>query len=307
MSSADPQLLPHRSQINLVDRDAATRMNEEALDAAWVEPATRLLRVRDGQLPIREFAEDRRVELELVPVAGERSPAHFYLGRADGCAVFATASGADDEYGEPSSGWRHPFSCSKLPPMQLELAFVALGLVNWHRSMPFSARDGEPTHSAQGGWARLDSHGGEHFPRTDPAVIILVEHEDRVLLGSNVLWETGRFSLLAGFVEAGESAEQAIVREVLEEAGVLVDDVRYVTSQSWPFPRSLMLGFRAGLAEGVDPERLTPDSSEISELRWFTRDELRDPGPGLKLPMGLSIARWLIDLWVNEGTEEGSA
>jgi NAD+ diphosphatase len=171
--------------------------------------------------------------------------------------------------------------------------------------MPFSPRDGGATTSVQGGWARLDEHGGEHFPRTDPAVIVLVEHDDRLLLGSNVLWESGRFSLLAGFVEAGESAEQAVVREVLEESGVRVEDVRYVGSQPWPFPRSLMLGFRARLAEGADPDELVRDESEISELRWFTRDELRTPSADLKLPMGLSIARWLIDLWVDEGGPAG--
>jgi NAD+ diphosphatase len=262
-----------------------------------------MLRIRDGQLlPFR--ATDG--PLDLVPVTGELGPGHVYLGRADGDAVFAARATEGDGYPEPAGGWLHPFSAHPLmTPLQLELMTVALATVSWNASMPFSPRDGGATTSVQGGWARLDEHGGEHFPRTDPAVIVLVEHDDRLLLGSNVLWESGRFSLLAGFVEAGESAEQAVVREVLEESGVRVEDVRYVGSQPWPFPRSLMLGFRARLAEGADPDELVRDESEISELRWFTRDELRTPSADLKLPMGLSIARWLIDLWVDEGGPAG--
>ncbi len=289
-----------------LDRDAATRMSERALDEAWRDPRARLLRLREGALPLRaasdQGAAEGALELDLVPVGGDRGAGHYYLGRVEGSPVFAAIAADDDGFAEPPAGWQLPFVAGgSLAPLQLELMTVAQALVNWHTTMPFSSRDGRATEPVQGGWARLDEHGGEHFPRTDPAVIVLVEHEDRLLLGSNVLWETGRFSLLAGFVEAGESAEQAVVREIREEAGVLVEDVRYIASQPWPFPRSLMLGFRARIAAGVDPERLSRDVSEISELRWFTRDELRNPGPGLLLPRKLSIARWLIDLWVDEG------
>jgi NAD+ diphosphatase len=248
------------------------------------------------------------MRLDLIPVIGERQSAHLYLGRHAGTAVFAVAeSESEDTYDsgrltEPAGGWVHPFMTGeRLIAPHRELMMVALALTNWHRTMPFSPRDGGATTPAQGGWARLDERGGEHFPRTDPAVIMLIEHDNKVLLGSNVLWESGRFSLLAGFVEAGESAEQAVVREVREEAGVEVGNVRYVASQPWPFPRSLMLGFRASLSPGADPADLIPDTSEISELRWFTRDELVRPVPGLLLPGKLSIARWLIDKWVDEG------
>lgn len=300
-----------------LDRDAATRMRDAALDAAWSEPDTRLLRVAPGaRLPI--VADEDQPRLDLVPVRGERTLDHFYLGRVNGAALFCTAAeepadvsaeapvAASSEpgaaYPEPSGGWQHPFSVGEaLSPLEAEVMTVALAIVNWHESMAFSARDGGETVAAHGGWARLDAQGGEHFPRTDPAVIVLIEHEDRLLLGSNVLWEAGRFSLLAGFVEAGESAEQAVVREVQEESGVPLEDIRYVASQPWPFPRSLMLGFRARLAAGADPEALQPDPSEISELRWFSREELQHPGPDLKLPRKLSIARSLIDLWVREG------
>lgn len=285
-----------------LDRDAATRMSDEALQQAWCESGTSVLCVREGPLLPFRGSEDHPTGLVLIPAEGERTPEHFYLGRIDGAPVFAIATTEDGGLPEPSAMWLHPFAAaSHLDSREQELMTVALAVVSWHRSMPFSPRDGELTAIAQGGWARVDAHGGEHFPRTDPAVIVLIEHEDRLLLGSNVLWEAGRFSLLAGFVEAGESAEQAVIREIHEEAGVLVDQVRYVASQPWPFPRSLMLGFRARLATGVDPNQLSRDAAEISELRWFTRDELREPAPGLLLPGQLSIARWLIDLWIAEG------
>lgn len=287
-----------------LDRDAGTRMDDQALEAAWNEPDTRLLRVQPGsRIPVVQIED--QVALDLVPVRGERHSEHFYLGRAEGAAVFGMLAGEDDDYAEPAGGWLHPFVMGdSLSPLHLEIMTVAFAIIGWNHSMPFSARDGGPTTVAQGGWARLDERGGEHFPRTDPAVIVLVEHEDRLLLGSNVLWESGRFSLLAGFVEAGESAEQSVVREVYEESGVRVENVRYVASQPWPFPRSLMLGFRASLAAGADPDALTPDVSEISELRWFTREELRKPDSGLLLPRGISIAGWLIDLWIAEGDRE---
>lgn len=284
-----------------LDRDAATRMSETALDEAWGDPGSLLLRVREGEVPVRP-GDGGGVELDLVPSGGERTAEHCYLGRVGDVAMFCAPAREDDGFADPAGGWQPPFLLGDaLSPLHIELMMVAFALLNWHLTMPFSPRDGGRTAPAQGGWARVDELGGEHFPRTDPAVIVLVEHEDRLLLGSNVLWETGRFSLLAGFVEAGENAEHAVVREVEEEAGVRVEQVRYVSSQAWPFPRSLMLGFRARLAAGADPAELRPDPTEISELRWFTRDELREPHEGLKLPMSLSIARKLIDLWVGEG------
>lgn len=287
-----------------LDRDAKTRTSERVLEAAWQEPGTVLLRVQTGlKVPIDVGEAETR--LALVPVIGARTAEHFYLGRLDGAAIFAAIEVANDGYDEPAGGWAHPFTVGeKLSPSHLELMTVAFALVGWNTAMPFSPRDGGPTTIAQAGWARLDEHGGEHFPRTDPAVIVLIEHEDRLLLGSNVLWEAGRFSLLAGFVEAGESAEQAVLREVFEESGVRLGQVQYVASQPWPFPRSLMLGFRATLAADADPLALQPDVAEISELRWFTREELLNPAPGLLLPRGISIAGWLIDLWVAEGNSD---
>ena len=321
-----------------LDRDAATRMDPQLLVAAWRDPSARLLRIRGIEVPTIEQGEVAR--LVWLATSGDRpqgvaDPAatspdsdavppsaavDVYLGRIDGAPRFARALPHDSD--EPADGgasqhseataeshgpsesarWRHPFEIGAvLSDADREAIGVASALSRWHEAAGFSSRDGGATTPVQGGWARIDAHGGEHFPRTDPAVIVLIEHGDRALLGSNALWETGRFSLLAGFVEAGESLEQAVRREVFEESGVRLGEIAYVTSQPWPFPRSLMLGFRAQLAPGVDPDALAPEPSEISELRWFTRDELRSPRPELKLPMPLSIARWMIDRWVAEG------
>lgn len=280
-----------------LDRDGATRLDEEALDAAWGEPGARLLLVHGGRVPVRALSE-ASAGLELLETGGPRRVEDVYLGRADGAPVFARSVDGED-HALPTAGWKHPFEFAwLLEPVEAELMTAALATLAWHGSAPYSARSGEPTTPANGGWARVDAHGSEYFPRTDPVVIVRIEHEGKLLLGSNALWENGRFSLLAGFVDAGESAEEAVAREVFEESGVRVDRIRYVTSQPWPFPRSFMLGFSAGLAEGVDPEALVPDATELSELRWFTREELRDPPPGIRLPMPMSIARWLIDRWV---------
>lgn len=304
-----------------LDRDARIRTNPEAIAAAWAEPGARMLRLRGVQVPVIGDV-DGPLQLALTPVEGEFSQVpngvtsgHCYLGRKAGVPVFAEkfAEKSDEEsaqragetsgasIGVPGAEWQHPYDVAmRLEEVDRELLTVASALLRWHETAAFSTRDGESTHPAWGGWARHDAHGGEHFPRTDPAVIVLVEHEGRVLLGSNVLWESGRFSLLAGFIEAGESAEQTVVREIYEEAGIRVGEVEYVTSQPWPFPRSLMMGFRARLAEGVAPEDISADPEEIAELRWFTRDEVRTPPPGILLPHSVSIARWLLDQWVDE-------
>ena len=303
------------------DRDAVTRSSEAALSEAWSAPDARVLGMRGSLVPVTSSGDALalRATSGAFSLRDERA-VRSYLGRVDGAPIFSEelaagpteesdeaeavvpGASAEADTGLAESQWAHPFECAaRLVPVEREVLAVAAALARWHESAGFSPRDGEPLTPTTGGWAGVDPHGGEHFPRTDPAVIVLIEHEGRVLLGSNALWQTNRFSLLAGFVEAGESAEHTVEREVFEEAGVRVDRVTYVASQPWPFPRSLMLGFRARLVPGSDPDRLEPDRSEISELRWFSRDELRDPAPGLQLPGSLSIARWMIDDWIAEG------
>ncbi len=184
---------------------------------------------------------------------------------------------------------------SLLPPLEGNLLTMATGLSIWHGTHRFCGRCGAET---QVDWAghrrRCDGCEREHFPRTDPAIIVLVTHDDRALLGRNPNWPAGFASVLAGFVEPGESLEDAVAREVKEEAGVDVepDGIAYHSSQPWPFPASVMLGFTA---EAVSDE-LHPDPSELVDACWYTRDELAHGAIGL--PPALSISRRLVDDWI---------
>ena len=171
-------------------------------------------------------------------------------------------------------------------------------MANWHRATRFSPLTGAATTSAKGGWVLVDSESGaELFPRTDMAIIAgVTDADDRLLLGSNAQWESNRFSLLAGFVEPGESLEAAVLREVFEESGMRVTNPRYLGSQPWPFPASLMLGFLATVDTEVE-STLTPDGAEILDLRWFTRAELHAALDEILLPGKTSIARAIIEEW----------
>ncbi|MCL2466476.1 MAG: NAD(+) diphosphatase [Micrococcales bacterium] len=177
------------------------------------------------------------------------------------------------------------------------LATAAVALDHWHTTSRCCPRCGGPTHATTGGWVRVcQADGSEHYPRTDPAVIMaVVDGDERILLGHNVAWPARRFSTLAGFVEAGESLEAAVRREVAEETGVQVTGVDYVASQPWPFPSSLMLGFRAH-AQAAAPQ---PDGTELTDARWFTRSELVAcvQGGQVVLPGRTSLARVLIEDW----------
>jgi NAD+ diphosphatase len=177
----------------------------------------------------------------------------------------------------------------------------AAALLHWRRISRFCGRCGAPTEPRDAGHMRRCTRCGlQIHPRTDPVVIMLVTDGDRVLLGRQPSWEPGRYSALAGFVEPGESLESAVAREVLEEAGVTVGAVRYVASQPWPFPASLMLGFEAEWAGG---EPAVSDA-ELDDVRWWTAEELeaarRGEGP-LRLPPRHAIARRLVDAWLDRG------
>jgi len=177
------------------------------------------------------------------------------------------------------------------------LATTAVALDQWHTRNLCCPRCGGRTSSAAGGWVRVcQVDGAEHYPRTDPAVIMaVVDDDDRLLLAHAAAWPERRWSTLAGFVEAGEPLEAAVRREVAEETGVVVTDVQYVASQPWPFPASLMLGFRAR-AQAAEPH---PDGTELTDARWFTRTELAAAvSAGDVVPPGpTSIARALIEEW----------
>jgi len=196
----------------------------------------------------------------------------------------------------------NPVSIRVLAPLlgadELSLAIHAVGLARWLASHRFCPRCGGKLETSQAGHLRTcPDCGAEHYPRTDPAVIMLVtDGEDRALLARNPHWPEGRFSTLAGFVEPGEALEDAVRREVAEEVGVTVEEATYLGSQPWPFPQSLMLGFRAQ-AQTTD---IVLDEHEIAEARWFTREELLAATQADEVvlpPPGVSISRWLVEHW----------
>jgi NAD+ diphosphatase len=222
-----------------------------------------------------------------------------YLGEADD-VPYAAVRGerALTVNGRDVDGWHDLRELgADLDDLEAGLLAQAIGILEWHARARFSPLSGAATTIERAGWVQRDPvTGAELFPRTDPAVIMLVhDGGDRCVLGRQAVWPPGRFSVLAGFVEPGESAEGAVAREVFEEVGVHVTDVRYVASQPWPFPQSLMLGFTARL-DGDATLRLDP--TEIEEARWFTRDELRSGDGPRALPPPVSIARNIIDRWV---------
>ena len=278
-----------------VDRDAARREDDAALQAAWA--SARVLVVEEGRALVDGTS------LVLVDPGEAPEGDRLYLGRQDGQAYFAVAGTLPRRLGAVPQGLREVGAA--LDDHDAGLLTHAVGLANWHATHPRCSRCGAPTRSTRGGSVRAcDADGSTHFPRTDPAVIVLVtDGADRALLGRQAVWPPRRYSTLAGFVEPGESAEQAVVREVEEEAGVRVREVVYRDSQPWPFPASLMLGYRALCAPDAQP---VPRDGELDDARWFTREELRaagdwsgGPGPVL-LPPSVSIAHRLITDWVAE-------
>jgi NAD+ diphosphatase len=185
-----------------------------------------------------------------------------------------------------------------MAPAEAGLAAYVMAMLNWHRRHRFCANCGNPTDIGEAGYLRhCPRCGANHFPRTDPVVIMTVEHDDRLLLGRRAGWPAGRLSVLAGFVSPGESAEEAVTREVQEESGIVTRDPVFVASQPWPFPASLMLGFHA-VSDGGEP-RAT--DGELEEVRWLGRDAIQEAidggDPGFQLPPPVSIARFLVDRW----------
>jgi NAD+ diphosphatase len=186
-----------------------------------------------------------------------------------------------------------------LPRVDAGLAAYATALLGWHRRHRFCANCGHETDVVEAGFERRCPRcGTHHFPRTDPVVIMTVEHEDQLLLGRRAGWPEGRLSVLAGFISPGEAVEEAVVREVQEESGIICRDPVYVASQPWPFPASLMLGFHA-VCDGGQP---TATDGELEEVRWIPRDQVRaavsGEDVGFALPGEVSIARFLIECWV---------
>jgi NAD+ diphosphatase len=265
---------------------AGTRRNDPAwLSARLADPATRIVAASasgvlvDGERPRVLGVDDlpEGVETVLLGVDG------------DGRAAFAA------DPGEELAGERRGLRDLAGVVSQAEggLLAHAVAMLNWHRRHRFCANCGAPTEPREAGHVRsCPNCGAQHHPRTDPVVIMLVADGDRAILGRQRQWPTGRYSALAGFVEPGESLEEAVAREVREECGVRIADIEYRSSQPWPFPTSLMLGFRARWAEGEPAVR----DGELEDVRWCTRDEL--VGGAILLPPREAIARRLIDEWL---------
>jgi NAD+ diphosphatase len=279
-----------------VDRLTEKRADPEWLDAAWADPGTRVLVVSDGQALAR--IDDERAALVFVPPGQAPDGTRFLLGEdADGTVYFGVSGplpAAPD--GARPSPLREVGTL--LGDRDAGLLTHAVALANWHDTHTHCPVDGTPTVPGPGGhFTVCPKDGTEHFPRTDPAVIMLVtDPDDRCLLARNAAWPGRRVSILAGFVDPGESVEQAVIREVAEETQIKVTNVRYVGSQPWPMPRSLMLGFRAEAPAG---QAIVVDRDEIAEAHWFSRDELvaAIKAREIALPPSVSIARHIIEDW----------
>jgi NAD+ diphosphatase len=242
-----------------------------------------------------------RVPLPPLGAADLRSGSAVLLGRENGRALFAldlaTSPALADRGGADGRilGLREAGALLSAP--EAGLAAYATALVNWHRRHGFCANCGSGTIVHQGGLVRrCPVCGASHFPRTDPVVIMLVESDRGLLLGRRPSWPAGRYSLLAGFVAPGETAEHAVVREVREESGITAYAPRFVASQPWPFPASLMLGFEARAEEG-DPQ---PCDGELEDVGWFSLTQVRaalagENGSGLAMPPSIAIARFIIE------------
>lgn len=288
------------------DRAARFRTDPEWLEQAW--PRARVMVVAKG----RTLVADGRLVFLAASTApdGER----YFLGvDPDGVPYFVVMAPLPREVaGQPVRPAGIRDIGHLLPEPEANLMLAAVALANWHSDHTFSPATGRPTLVGEAGWVRSDDTGAQMWPHTDPAMIVLVHdgrpgEDGRCLLGQGATWANDglpHYSCLAGFVEPGESAEQTVFREVAEEVGVRVWDIRYVASQPWPYPRSLMLGFHA-VADPAEP--MTVDPQEIRDARWFTRAEIRvaienAAAAGFGIAGPFSIAYHLIRRWLDGET-----
>jgi NAD+ diphosphatase len=280
-----------------MDRADNIRADAGAL-AGLMDWRARVLKL-DGLLP--EISDAGGLEwgtLADVPPEAEL----VFLGLMDGKACFAPVP----DVGATGPAYAMPRAwqvMQLLAPDDLAIYGGARSLVDWHARHQFCARCGSPTKLSKGGWQRSCGEcGAEHFPRTDPVTIMLVEHEDTLLLGRQPRFPPRMYSALAGFVEPGETIEEAVAREIWEEAGVRARDVGYIASQPWPFPSQLMIGCHSV----TDDPALNIDTTELDDARWFTRAELeaaRAAGEAgtddLIFPRPFAIAHHLVAWWLD--------
>ncbi|MEP2030728.1 MAG: NAD(+) diphosphatase [Paracoccaceae bacterium] len=309
-----------------LDRAAELRGDTAAVEAIESHPETRAVLYWRGKPLISGSDRDALARLPLNhPVLADASPERLLLGREDGKAIFAidlAEWNPDDideaklgaffdpsEQNHPALPSDHSFSelrgvMTHLSDRDAELAATGKAILAWHASHGYCARCGARTDMAQAGWQRdCPDCDGSHFPRTDPVVIMLITRGNSVLMGRSPGWPDGMYSLLAGFVEPGETLEAAVRREVMEEAGIKVGPVSYLASQPWPFPASLMIGC-TGIAES---DEITIDPAEIEEAMWVSREEMMEAFSGdhhkLKPARNGSIAHFVLRNWLADSLD----
>ncbi len=300
---------PNHFAGGVLDRAADRRADPEWVEERRADPESRVVPVWRSRSLVAGEADEAGYDPVLLSRAVARQFAGsaeewIFLGLDDERAVFA-ADVTDGFAEEPPLGEVGEFHDlhqvgAMLGQGEGSLLAYARAVVSWSRRHRYCGTCGHATYPTQGGHVRRCGNEGcetDHFPRTDPAIIVLVADGDRCLLGRKSIWPTGVYSTLAGFVEPGESLSEAVIREVREESGIEVGSVRYRSSQPWPFPGSLMLGFHAVRVGG----ELQVDGEELADARWFHREDFaRRQEVGFKLPSRVSIARRLIEDWLLE-------
>jgi NAD+ diphosphatase len=287
------------SQPSLMDRAGELRSRPDSIAQLWERAAI----IEVGRGRVRSTSDAPTLIAPNAALGGER----YFLGidRVTDTPYFAWASGEVEVEVEDYLTLRE--LAGGLSPLHLEVVMHAIALSNWHESHPHCPRCGALTIIDLAGAARkCEADQSQHHPRTDPAVIVLVrDRADRILLGHQPIWPDGRFSTFAGFLEPGETFEQCVAREVCEEAGVTLNEIRYLGSQPWPFPASVMIAFTAVTDR---PEDARPDGEEITEVKWFSRSELKMAAENgsLLLPPTVSVARRMIESWLGETSLDSS-
>lgn len=282
-----PQPVPIALSVRAHERVGKRRTDQQWLDETWADPSTRVLPMAGSKFPGSEKS--------LAWVAPADAPVGqlVFLGEQNGVARFAVLLDRDAA-GEDWVSLREVMQTLSLD--DAGLVVHALAMAEWHQAHRHCPRCGGPLAAAEAGHLlTCEQCGKQQFPRTDPAVIMVVTDGERCLLGRQERWPEGRYSTLAGFVEPGESLEDAVRREVAEEVGIEIGEVAYFGNQPWPFPASLMVGF---FAQAVSAE-ISVDGEEISDARWFTREQMKAEAEAgtLVLPGGISISRSLVESW----------
>jgi|SRR6516164_7404771 NAD+ diphosphatase len=295
---------------NILDRAAHLRLHDDKLLALESNPASRAYVVHRDSLVVKREGDASRALLSIdEALKFGANPGTIFLGLRDGAAVFgmgispAAAEKLLTRNDVAVTELRGMAMQGVVPPDQLSAIAMAKSMVNWHQRHSYCANCGQRTAMNEGGWKRVcPSCKAEHFPRTDPVVIMMVTHGDKCLLGRQQRFLPGMYSCLAGFVEAAETIEDAVRREVFEESGIRCTDVGYYMTQPWPYPSSLMIGCTARATN----EDIVVDRVELEDVRWFDRDEARlmitrKHPDGLAGPHPFAIAHHLLGRWLNDG------